>query len=81
MKNCKEKWRIIKQVLKNENSILITNHGDSFGFDYTGDNPTFGRLFQHIVHQTYSWYKDLQKGNSDEGAISKMDLFMQGTQK
>ena len=79
----REKWSLIKQVLKNDNSLIITYHDNQFGFDYAGNSLMFGQLFQDILSHTDKWYKEWLDRNTvkDELARTKLDLYNEWAQQ
>ena len=64
-----EKLRIIRQVLKSDNSMLITFDEDALGVDYTGESLMFGQLFHSTVQYVNDWITNWRRINSIDHEI------------
>lgn len=58
------KWRIIRQVLRSRNSMLVTYGKDGFRFDCLNDSMMFDQLYENVVKFVGSWVSNWHWLNS-----------------
>ena len=51
------KWRMLKQVLRSDNCILISFEDDSFDYRFAGDTLLFAQLFHRLKTFIPKWYQ------------------------
>lgn len=56
MANLRDKWRLIKAVIKSDESILITVNSEEFDYFDTTTTPMAFSLFNHIRKYVPRWY-------------------------
>ena len=54
--NIKLKWRIIKQVIKSDNCILISLKNNEFDYKFAGRSLMFAQLFQRLTKFVPHWF-------------------------
>ena len=60
----KDKCRLIRQILRSKNSMVITFDKDIVGFDYAGNSIMFGQLFHSAVQHVSDWVANWHRINS-----------------
>ena len=51
------KWRMIRQILRSDDCILISTKDNEFDFKFAGKSLLFAQLYQRLMSFIPNWYR------------------------
>ena len=56
MRISKAKWRMIKRILRSDNSLVVSLEDGDFAYNVAGDDTMFNQLFQRLMTYIPKWH-------------------------